>query len=198
MRDGDGGIRVGRIVEVEAYIGTDDLASHARFGRTARNAVMFGPPGHAYVYLVYGMYDCLNVVTEVAGRAAAGLIRAVEPIEGVEQMREARVAWARGRRTPNPATADRLQTAPAARLASGPGLVTVAFGIDRADSGRDLCDPASPVRLELAAPSDRPARIGTTPRIGIDYAPAPWHDRPWRFVDLSSPSVSGRRVPRDG
>ena len=94
--DGDPGRRrVGRIVEVEAYIGEEDAASHARFGRTARSAVMFGPPGIAYVYLVYGMYDCLNVVTEAAGSPAAVLIRAVEPTAGGTQMRGARLAHAR-------------------------------------------------------------------------------------------------------
>jgi DNA-3-methyladenine glycosylase len=87
VHDSATGRRSGRIVEVEAYIGEDDQASHARFGRTARNAVMYGPAGIAYVYLVYGMYDCLNIVAEVAGRPAAVLIRAVEPIEGLDAMR---------------------------------------------------------------------------------------------------------------
>src|SRR6185312_16601918 len=90
--DGNGVRRVARIVEVEAYIGEDDRASHARFGRTARNAVMFGRAGVAYVYLVYGMYDCLNIVTEAEGRPAAILVRAVEPLEGADAIRDARLA----------------------------------------------------------------------------------------------------------
>jgi DNA-3-methyladenine glycosylase len=184
--------RVGRIVEVEAYIGTDDQASHARFGRTARNGVMFGPPGVAYVYLVYGMYDCLNVVTEPDGRAAALLIRAVEPLDGADAMREARVAWAMRRRAATPQAEARLRRLPAERLASGPGLVTVAFGITRADTGTDLCAATSTLRLETAAPDGRAPVIAQTPRIGIDYAAAPWIDHPWRFIDTTSPSVSGR------
>jgi DNA-3-methyladenine glycosylase len=177
---------------VEAYVGVDDLASHARFGRTARNGVMFGPPGHAYVYLVYGMYDCLNVVTEPDGTAAALLIRAVEPIDGLDTMREARIAWALRRRSATPDTEVRLRRLPSVRLASGPGLVTVAFGIDRTATGVDLCDPTSPLRLERPAPTDRAPVIVTTPRIGIDYAPPPWRDHPWRFVDATSGAVSGR------
>ncbi len=181
-------------MEVEAYIGTADQASHARFGRTARNEVMFGPPGRAYVYLVYGMYECLNVVTEPHGPAAALLIRAVEPLAGADLMRDARAAWAARRRGATAATLERIRRLPDARLASGPGLVTVAFGIDRGDSGRDLCDPSSSLRLELRAVDDRPPAIVATPRIGIDYAPAPWRDHPWRLVDASSPAVSGPRA----
>jgi DNA-3-methyladenine glycosylase len=178
---------VGRIVEVEAYIGEDDLASHARFGRTTRNAVMYGPPGIAYVYLVYGMYDCLNVVTEPAGRPAAVLIRAVEPIEGIAAMRRARIARARRRGPPAEA---RLEALPAARLAAGPGLVAAAFDIDRNATGTDLLDPRSELRL---APGAAPARVLATPRLGIEYAAEPWRSRPWRLIDPSSPAVSGPR-----
>jgi DNA-3-methyladenine glycosylase len=178
---------VGRIVEVEAYIGEDDGASHARFGRTARNAVMYGPPGIAYVYRVYGMYDCLNVVTEPVGRPAAVLVRAVEPLEGAELMRVARIAHPRaGART------DRL---PAMRLASGPGLVCAAFGLDRADTGLDLCDASSPVHLEVPPLGDAPDVIATA-RIGVAYAAPPWRDAPWRFAVRGHPSVSGPRAAR--
>src|SRR5207247_5716187 len=122
VREDSSGLRVGRVVEVEAYDGPADLASHARFGRhgrTARNAVMFGPAGVAYVYLVYGMYDCLNVVSEAEGRPAALLIRAVEPIDGIDEIRAARARWAVRHGRPS----DQLATLPASRLTSGPGLV---------------------------------------------------------------------------
>jgi DNA-3-methyladenine glycosylase len=196
VRDDATGRRVGRIVELEAYVGPDDRASHARFGRTARNALMYGPPGHAYVYLVYGMHDCLNLVTEPDGRPAALLVRAVEPLEGVDAMRVGRIVRATTRRrglTPERAAAeaDRLTRLPPERLASGPGLVAAAFGIDTAWSGVDLCDPASPLRLEPAlAPEGSPA-IATSPRIGIDYAGAPWTSHPWRFAEVGHRSVSG-------
>lgn len=171
--------RIGRIVEVEAYLGEEDRASHARMGPTARNGVMFGPPGLAYVYLVYGMHHCLNVVTEPSTRAAAVLIRAVEPLSGAARMR---VARERGRRA-HVRVADH-------RLAAGPGLVAAAFELDRSHTGLDLCDPGSPVRLE-AAPAGEPAPVvGTTPRIGIAYAGEPWTGVPWRFIDPASPSLS--------
>jgi DNA-3-methyladenine glycosylase len=184
--------RVGRIVEVEAYIGEQDLASHARFGRTARNAVMYGPPGIAYVYLVYGMYDCLNIVTETEGSAAAVLVRAVEPLAGLASMRAARqqlTAERRRARGPDGVTAGRGVADH--RLASGPGLVAAAFGITRADTGRDLCDPMSTLRLEAAPPDEPAPAVAETRRIGIDYAGEPWTSRPWRFVVTGHRSVSG-------
>jgi DNA-3-methyladenine glycosylase len=188
---------VARIVEVEAYIGEDDQASHARFGRTGRNAVMYGPPGIAYVYLVYGVHDCLNVVTEPAGRPAAVLIRAAEAIDAAsaEAMRAARwTAWRARRGEPDSRAGDaereRLAALPDARIASGPGLVAAAFGLTRADTGRDLLDPASPIRLEVGTP---PTGLVATSRIGIAYAGEPWRRNPWRFVDPDSRAVSGAR-----
>jgi DNA-3-methyladenine glycosylase len=189
--------RTARIVEVEAYIGEDDRASHARFGRTTRNAVMFGAPGVAYVYLVYGMHECLNVVTEPEGRPAAVLIRAVEPVDehSAEAIRRARWARWHDRHPAAPPTEaavewERLRALPDARLASGPGLVAAGFGLSRSDTGRDLLDPMSPLRLE---PGTAPARVTATPRIGIGYAPEPWRSRPWRFVDAGSHAASGAR-----
>jgi DNA-3-methyladenine glycosylase len=194
-------VRVGRIVEAEAYIGQEDAASHARFGRTARNAPMFGPPGHAYLYLVYGMHRLLNVVTEPAGRPAAVLIRAVEPVAGLDAMRAARLAAELGRRrAPDSSVAeglrDRLRRLPDARLASGPGLVAAAFGLDLDMSGLDLLDPASPVRLERAPAGGVPPRIVRTARIGIGYASPPWSELPWRLVIAGHPSAS--RTPSGG
>jgi len=196
---------VARIVEVEAYLGPEDLASHARFGRTARNAVMFGLAGIAYVYLVYGMYDCLNVVTEEDGVAGAVLIRAVEPLEGIEAMRRARFVVEGRRRAireasdeARAAAAQRLAGVPVTRLASGPGLVAAAFGIDRTWTGTDLCDPASPVRLEPVPAADALAddAVRITTRIGVGYAGPDWADRPLRFVRRSHPSVSGPAAAR--
>lgn len=103
-----GGDRIGRIVEVEAYLGPHDLAAHSARGRTARTEVMFGPPGHAYVYFIYGMYYCMNVVTERAGHASAVLLRAVEPVQHLESRTQ------------------------------GPGLLCRAMGIDRRHNGHDL------------------------------------------------------------
>ena len=157
---------------------------------------MFGPPGHAYVYLVYGMYDCLNVVTEPAGAPAALLVRAVEPLEGVDRMRVARVLRATARRRSLTAEraaneAGRIAALPTLRVASGPGLVAAAFGIGTDWTGLDLCDPASPLRLEAAPADEAPPVVTTTPRLGIDYAGAPWTTRRWRFVEGGHPSVSG-------
>ena len=118
VRHWEGQRLAGRIVEVEAYIGMDDLASHARFGKTKRNAAMFGPPGCAYVYLIYGMYACLNLVTEAENFPAAVLIRALEPIEGIEIQQQ--------RRGASVALRD---------LARGPGRLCQALAIDRSLDG---------------------------------------------------------------
>jgi DNA-3-methyladenine glycosylase len=148
----------GRILEVEAYLGPEDLAAHSSHGRTPRNAVMFGPPGHLYVYLVYGMHHCLNVVCGPGGKPEAVLLRAAEVIDGEELARSQRGA------------------VPAARLAAGPGNLASAFGIDRRLNGADLL--AGPVRL---APGPPPAAVDRTPRVGVQYARA-WAARPLRFV----------------
>lgn len=196
MRDDASGRRAARIVEVEAYIGTDDQASHARFGETFRNRVMFGPAGRAYVYLVYGMHACLNVVTEPEGSPAALLVRAVEPLEGIERMRADRIARAAANRresSPERIAADieRLGRTADLRLASGPGLVAAAFGLETSWTGTDLCDPASPLRLETAPADEGTPSIRATPRIGIGYAGELWATKPWRLSIAGHASVSG-------
>ena len=200
MRDDATGRRAGRIVEVEAYDGPDDLASHARFGSTDRNRVMFGRPGVAYVYLVYGMYDCLNVVVGPDGRPSAVLIRAVEPLAGVGAMRHDLAAMSRRRRADRTEagearTVARLTRVAEVRLAAGPGLTAGAFGIDTGWTGTDLCDPHAALRLERdpADQADRPAAdaIVASPRIGVAYA-GEWAGVPWRFVIAGNRSVSGR------
>lgn len=191
-----------RIVEVEAYGGPEDRASHARFGSTRRNRVMTGPAGVAYVYLVYGMYDCLNVVTAAEGAPGAVLIRAVAPLDGIEAMRRARLVVEgrrRAARTPDglAAAEARIAATRVERLASGPGLVSAAFGIDTTWTGRDLCDPTSPLRLERDPTDPRDAvddaAVDVTPRIGVDYAGLEWASRPWRFAIVGHASVSGPR-----
>jgi DNA-3-methyladenine glycosylase len=157
----------GPIVEVEAYDSTDP-ASHAYRGRTARNAVMFGPPGHAYVYRSYGIHWCLNLVCEGEGSAAAVLIRALEPVHGVERMHE------------------RRRTDDARLLAAGPGRLCEALGVTGDDDGRALDRPP----FELHARSGVPGIVATT-RIGITRAA----DLPWRYVLAGSRFLS-RGVPR--
>jgi DNA-3-methyladenine glycosylase len=169
-RNSDGS-RAGRIVETEAYVGPEDRASHAARGKTNRTALMFGPPGYAYVYLIYGMYHCFNVVTESDGYPAAVLIRALEPILEKESARAMN-----GR--------ERLE-----RLASGPGKLCRFMQIDRQLNGIDLC--ASVLYIEDRGRPIRPEDMIATARIGVDYA-GQWKEKPWRFYVKQSPSVSRR------
>ena len=160
----------GRIVEVEAYQGPEDLAAHSSRGRTARNRVMFGPPGHLYVYMVYGIHLCINVVAGPGDKPEAVLIRGLEIDEGLE--------LARSRRGSRP---------PPARLASGPGNVARALGIHRGLDGADLL--TGPVRVEPRSGPQPPMRAG--PRIGVAYA-ADWAARPLRYWMANDPHVSRR------
>jgi len=158
-RDRDGWI-LGRIVETEAYVGEHDLACHSRAGRTARTEVMYGEPGHAYVYLIYGIHQMLNCVCGPGSEANAVLIRAVEPL---------------------PDSAPWLH--PTAR---GPGNVCKAFGIERAQNRADLCDPEGSL---IVLPRMGRPRIVSGPRIGVDYA-GKWAAEPLRFCDLKSAHLS--------
>ncbi len=158
------GRTAGIIVETEAYLGGDDLASHSARGITPRTKVIFGPPGHAYVYFIYGMYECLNIVAEPDGKAGCVLIRAVEPICGLETM---------FRRRP--------KARKVSDLASGPGKLTLAMGITRAHNGQDVTRGSLVVRKWT---KEAPVEIEVTPRIGITKC-ADW---PLRFV-RKSPAV---------
>jgi DNA-3-methyladenine glycosylase len=157
----------GRVVEAEAYRGPEDRAAHSYGGRrTERTEAMFGPPGFAYVFFVYGMHWHVNLDTTREGVPHAVLLRAVEPLEGVELMA------ARRGLTPG----DR-------NLANGPGKLCEAFGIDKRCYGLDLCEP--PLYL-----CDGPrGKLARSPRIGVDYA-GEWAARPWRFFEAASPFVS--------
>jgi DNA-3-methyladenine glycosylase len=160
------GETAGRIVETEAYLGAEDLAAHSSKGITERTRVIFGPPGRAYVYLIYGMYECFNIVTEPAGTPGCVLLRALEPLCGVSRMRERRPAAKSPR-----------------DLASGPAKLTLALGITRAHYGRALMQGDLSVRRLL--PEER-VEILATPRIGIREC-AGW---PLRFVLAGSDFLS--------
>jgi DNA-3-methyladenine glycosylase len=165
------GARVsGRIVETEAYMGPEDRAAHS-FGnrRTPRTEPMFGRGGIAYVYFIYGMYFQFNVVTNMAEVPHAVLVRAVEPEEGLELMRARRP----GRKDPE--------------LASGPGKLCLAFGIDRSYNGEDLTGRR--IWIEDAGLALPARRIASGPRVGIDYAEE-FVDKPWRFWIKDNPHVS--------
>ncbi|HET6362556.1 MAG TPA: DNA-3-methyladenine glycosylase [Gemmatimonadota bacterium] len=173
-----GGERVsGRIVEVEAYHGEEDPACHAAAGLTARTAPLYGKPGFGYVYRIYGMYYCFNVVTRAEGHPSAVLVRALEPAEGLDTMRARRAAR---RRTPE-ATLDERD------LASGPGKLCDALGITLAQNRADLL--RSPLRVE---PGETPEAVVWTPRVGITVGT----DRFWRCFVKGSSYVSRSHLNR--
>jgi len=165
----------GKIVETEAYIGPSDLACHASRGKTPRTSVMFGPAGVSYVYMIYGVYFCLNAVTEAVGHPAAVLIRAVEPLDNIQVMRTLRD-------NPHRDT----------NIASGPGKLCMAMSIDKSLNAVDLA--AGKLWIE-----DRSLDVGSIesgPRIGVDYA-GEYKDKPWRFFERGNLHVSRVRANRN-
>jgi DNA-3-methyladenine glycosylase len=174
------GILAGRIVETEAYLGQGDAAAHAAAGRTARNAVLFGPPGHAYVYFIYGNHYCLNVSCLPDGVPGCVLFRALEPVSGIERMAEARgMEVAR--------EFDLRKISSLKKLSSGPGRMTEAMEITRErDNGKSLVSLRSDLRL--ADDGYRVGRVTITPRIGIVKSA----EQPLRYFIAGNPFVSGR------
>ena len=176
VHDAPDGRAAGRIVEVEAYHGEDDPACHAAAGLTARTAPLYGPPGWSYVYFIYGMYYCLNAVTRVEGLPSAVLIRALEPVEGLDLMRRRRAV----RRGEGPI--------PDRALCDGPGKLCVALGVTLEENRHDLTSP--PLWIE---PDLTPAEIVWTPRVGINVGT----ERFWRCFVKDSPFVSRSRLNRE-
>jgi DNA-3-methyladenine glycosylase len=172
----EAGLVAVELTEVEAYAGASDPASHAYRGKTARNAVMFGPPGHAYVYFTYGMYFCVNLVCLGNGSASAVLLRAGRIIEGEE--------LARTRRTRG------TTLIPFRDLARGPARLCQALDIDRSQDGADVCVPSSPLRMRWPDASttarSEERRVVTGPRVGVSSAA----EVPWRFWWEGEPTVS--------
>lgn len=159
------------IVETEGYLGARDLASHARFGPTRRGQVLFGPPGRAYVYFVYGMHNMFNVVVEPEGRAGAVLVRALEPVEGLDLM------------------SSRRPEAGPRELCRGPGRLCRALGITLDHNGLDLAE--GPLAICKGSPL-ADVRVEATPRIGVSGSA----EEPYRFLVKDNPYVSGSRTGR--
>ena len=165
MRRSGDGVRAGRIVETEAYVGEHDLACHARAGRTSRTDVMFAEPGHAYVYLIYGVHPMLNAVCSPEGEASAVLIRAAEPIDAAGVL-------------------------PLLHSATGPGNLCKAFDVRLRHNRDDLCDPGA--ELFVAPRIGEKPRLWKGPRVGVEYS-GPWARRKLRFCDKASRAVSRPR-----
>lgn len=170
------GVAAGRIVEVEAYHGEDDPACHAAAGLTPRTRPMYGPPGVAYVYVIYGMYHCLNAVTRQAGEPSAVLIRALEPETGLDLMRDRRAVRRRSGQPP-----------PDRELCDGPGKLCDALGISLAHNRREL---SGRLRVE---PGEPPERVVWTPRVGINVGTDRW----WRALAAGSSCVSRSSLNRE-
>ena len=167
----DGQRLSGRIVETEAYTGLDDLASHGRRRRTKRNAPMYGPPGHAYIYFTYGNYWMLNIVCEAEEQPAAVLIRAIEPLEGLDAM------------------AARRPNRPPEEWTSGPAKLVLALGIGGDLNTTDMTATAGGLWIAPGPPVPDDA-VRTGPRIGLNATPEPWLSLPWRFWEAGNPFVS--------
>jgi len=173
------GIRLsGTIIETEAYLGEEDLGCHAKAGRTARTRTLYGPPGHAYVYFTYGMHWLLNAVTGAIDSPAAVLIRAIQPVEGIDEMSARR----------------------AGRGTDGPAKVTQAMQIGGAENGIDLTGKDAGLWIEPGVPVHA-RRVKTGPRIGLDNVPEPWRSMPWRFlasVETARRARARRPASKDG
>ena len=177
------GILAGRIVETEAYLGKNDEAAHAVAGKTARNFVLFGPPGFAYVYFIYGIHYCLNVSCLPDGIPGGVLFRALEPVAGIEEMAEGR-----GIEIGGPDDLKRLSFL--RQIASGPGRLCEAFGVTRErDNAKNLASARSDLRI--MDDGYRVRKVALTPRIGMTKAAA----HPLRYVIAGNPFVSGAKIP---
>ncbi len=174
VRVSDGVRLVGIITETEAYVGEEDLGCHAKSGKTKRNAVMYDPPGHAYVYFTYGNHWMLNAVTEREGFPAAVLLRVIEPVEGTEIILQRR----------------------SGRDTLGPGKLTQALGIDGLLNGADLCTQDSGLWIEAGTPVPDEAVL-TGPRVGLYTVPELWKSMPWRFrTSPPAPPLKREGSPR--